>query len=513
MNNSAQFDSNIIENTANQVPFNDFLLGFKEKLKDTFHNKWDFNALSSSRGLPPLFLKEIMAYNPLSICIPKKFGGRGAPIHENIAVMSEASYESLGLSLMLSINYALFIQPVTKYGQEGIKQPIFDRFLHHQNMGGLMITEPDFGSDALNMQTNFSEYNEYYHVKGKKHWGGLTGMANFWLLTARQNSTDGLKRDIDFFICDVDAKDQKIIVDEKFENLGLYLIPYGLNTIDVKIPKSQRLIPHTSGIKMMLDILHRSRVQFPGMGMGFIKRILDEAILHSQQRIVGGKTLWNYDQVQHRLARLQASYTICSTLCVMGSELAILENDLAGLGLEANIIKCITTDLMQEASQSLLQLVGAKGYKLNHVAGRATVDSRPFQIFEGSNDILYIQIAESVLKKMISAKELNLFKFLKDFHLSRLAVDQIHKLLDFTIKDDMPQRKLTEFGQIISRIVTLDFILKMNERNFNPELLLGALNMLKVDIANLLENYKIIENTFAIVNYEENSNWINFVNK
>ncbi len=52
-----------------------------------------------------------------------------------------------------------------------------------------------------------------------------------------------------------------------------------------------------------------------------------------------------------------------------------------------------------------LQLVGAKGYRLDHIAGRATVDSRPFQIFEGSNDILYQQIAEAVLKLMRSQGE------------------------------------------------------------------------------------------------------------
>jgi len=35
----------------------------------------------------------------------------------------------------------------------------------------------------------------------------------------------------------------------------------------------------------------------------------------------------------------------------------------------------------------------AEGYRLDSVAGRAIIDSRPFQIFEGSNDVLYDQIA------------------------------------------------------------------------------------------------------------------------
>jgi alkylation response protein AidB-like acyl-CoA dehydrogenase len=42
---------------------------------------------------------------------------------------------------------------------------------------------------------------------------------------------------------------------------------------------------------MLLDMLHRSRFQFPGMGMGFIKRMLDEAITHTKSRLVGNKSL------------------------------------------------------------------------------------------------------------------------------------------------------------------------------------------------------------------------------
>jgi Acyl-CoA dehydrogenases len=62
-----------------------------------------------------------------------------------------------------------------------------------------MITEPDFGSDALKMQTSYTESDNEYHLQGTKHWAGLTGWADFWLLTARrQNSKGELSRDIDF---------------------------------------------------------------------------------------------------------------------------------------------------------------------------------------------------------------------------------------------------------------------------------------------------------------------------
>lgn len=153
--------------TTNQESIQHFLGKLKEKMKQVYHQRGDNNKYSQQRGLPPFVLREIMECNPLSIGIPKAYGGRGALMHENIALLEAASYESLALSLTFGINSALFLQPVGKYGQEEAKQQVFKRFLQHKNMGGLMITEPDYGSDALNMQTSFTEEEEHFWVKGK----------------------------------------------------------------------------------------------------------------------------------------------------------------------------------------------------------------------------------------------------------------------------------------------------------------------------------------------------------
>lgn len=497
-----------IEKENLQSSFETFLSEFKSTIKRIFREENDINQLSIKRGISDAHLYEIMTCNPLSLSIPVNYGGRGGTVAQNMQLLSAASYESMALSLTLGINSALFLQPFSKYGQEAAKKPVFDRFLHSQNMGGLMITEPDFGSDALNMQTSSVEHDDYYHLKGTKHWAGLTGQANFWLLTARKQTEQGnLQRDIDFYVCDNNAPEQKIVVDEYFENLGLYQIPYGRNLLDVKIPKVQRLEPHTTGVKMMLDLLHRSRMHFPGMGLGFIKRMLDEAIIHTQKRLIGGKSLFTYDQVQQHLARLQANFTICSALSVKGSEMADVKNDLTALGLEANIIKAVTTDLMQESAQSLLNLVGAIGYRLNHIAGRGTVDTRPFIIFEGSNDILYAQIAESVVKMMKVAKETSLLVYLKSLELTQRAAIRIKDMLDFHIDFQISQRKSVELGRLMSRIVSLDLVLKMGENGFRSDLIDGAVSILRQEISTLINFYSHPQTAMVVENYEDGGQW------
>ena len=490
-------------------PFAEYLESFKAKLHQLFHQRTDLNELSIKRGMPPFVLREIMSCNPLSTYIPKEYGGRGGYIHEGLAMTAAASYESLPLSLGFGINWALFLQPVIKYAQEDAKRPVLDNFIHHQKMGGLMITEPDHGSDALHMKTAYTDDGDSYHLQGTKHWAGLTGWADYWLLTARkQNEAGNLGRDIDFFICDVTAPDQHIVVEEFYENLGIYLLPYGRNRIDVHIPKQQKLVPHSSGIKMMLDLLHRSRMQFPGMGMGFVHRMLDEAVSHCRNRNVGGRSLFNYDQVQQRLSALQSAYTVCNAMCLNSSRKADLSNDLAPIGLEANAVKTYLTDLMQNTAQSLLQLVGAQGYRLNHIAGRAIVDSRPFQIFEGSNDILYIQIGEAIQKQIQRAKDTNLFNLLAKLDLTSLAAERLKKFTDFALAPQLPQRKLNELGQIISRISAMNLVIKLENESFNKDLIKSSINHIEQELSALLGHFSHQHTESYIEEYGDDGSWL-----
>ena len=495
------------------TPFPQFIREFKEQLKHLFYTRSDINQLSIKRGMPPFILREIMSSTPLATYIPEQYGGRGGHIHEGLALAAAASYESLPLSLGFGINWALFLQPTGKYGEEKIKEEVFSDFLNNQKMGGLMITEPDYGSDALHMKSSYTTGNGNYHLQGTKHWAGLTGWADYWLLTARHKNSDGkLKRDIDFFICDASAPEQNIVVEEFYENLGVYLLPYGRNHIDVKIPVGQKLIPQSTGIKMMLDLLHRSRMQFPGMAMGFLQRMLDEAVHHCQQRHMGGKSLFNYDQVQQRISHLQSAYTICSAMCFNSSQKAGVENNLAPHGLEANAVKTYVTDLMQSSAQSLLQLVGAKGYRLDHIAGRAIVDSRPFQIFEGSNDILYIQIAEAIQKQLQQTKQTNLFEFLHQHELTEHAAERLRQHFNFKLEQPLSQRKLTEFGAIISRVIGMNLVIKLGASGFQKELIDNALTNIQQEIAALLGNFRTGNSSGYIDGYTETAAWLDCFN-
>lgn len=468
-----------------------FLDNFATTLDRVYHERIDADLMESSRGVTPFVMRDVMAAEPVRAFIPGRFGGYGDTPAAGQAMLDLASYHSMSLGLTLGINGALFVQPVAKYADEQVAARVLSRIGSGAAMGGLMITEPDFGTDALSMRTSWCEENGRYRIRGTKHWAGLTGSADYWLMMARpMNDSGDLSQGIDLFICEQDDPQQRIEVIEYYKSLGLYGIPYGKNKVDVSVPAEHRLNGGRGGLRMMLDTLHRSRVQFPAMSVGFVRRMVDEAIEHCHTRVAGGKRLVEHDQVRCRLARMQGQLTAISAFSLYAAEHAHLDNDLSRVGREANAIKSICTDYMHDAAQSLLQLVGAKGYRHDHIAGRAIVDSRPFQIFEGSNDVLYAQVGTKVLETMRKKGLSNLGEYLRNDPATGRAADELGSKLDVMVCDRPVQRRLVEVGAVFARVFALDAVLELGSRGFATDHIAAAVGMLREDVGRWLTDLR-----------------------
>jgi len=485
-----------------------FIAEFQKDLRNTLTEYPEIETVNHIEGLPRNLLNKVLGPNPLSMFIPTEYGGRGDKPAHCLSLLEATAYESIAVGLMMGISGSLFLEPVGKYGQEEAKRHIFKSFLSRVSLGGLMITEPDFGTDALGMRTSFNESENCFSLKGSKHWGGLTGLADFWLVTARKEKKNNrLSRDINLFIVEKAQPGQKIEVEEYYHKLGLFLIPYGLNKIDVCVPTASRLVPQTSGVKLMMDLLHRSRLRLSGIGLGFIKRMLDEALKHCRQRSVSGKNLLGYDQVQHRVSQLQAWYTINSAMCHYTARVSAVSNNLTSFGLQANATKAVVTDMMQSAAQSLLQLTGAKGYRRDQIAGRAVADSRPFQIFEGSNDVMYSQIADTVLKEMRKKKETNLYTFLSQFELTAKIADCYRKTLQVKLDIESLQRTRVTLGKIVARLITAEFTFDLAEAGFRNDLIDNAIEVVGNSLREQVSAFTEFRSIDVIEEYQEGGDW------
>ena len=67
---------------AEHISFSEFLSSFRKTLKHAFYERDNIERFIQKRRFPALVFRDIMATNPLSVRIPKKYGGRGIEVKE-----------------------------------------------------------------------------------------------------------------------------------------------------------------------------------------------------------------------------------------------------------------------------------------------------------------------------------------------------------------------------------------------------------------------------------------------
>lgn len=400
--------------------------------------------------------------------MPVDCGGFFNKYSTGMKIVSSAAYHSLELSLMLGISSSLFLMPVLRWARPETRSRVFADFQKNKLLGGMMMTEPDFGTNIMGISTSFKPAGDGYVLNGSKHWAGLSGRGEYWLVSARKERENGvLGRDVDFFIV---KSDQPGFEFQKFyPAAGLCSISYGLTHYNnVQVPADCKLCGPDTNIRVMYDILNRSRISMSSISNGACRRLLEETTAYANSRIVFGKPVIAYEQAQQRLADIQTASIVCSAACEYTGDLLDSHDgpDQFIEMLTANIVKVVTSDLLQDASHSAVQLYGGQGFRKDHFIGKAFVDSRPFQIFEGSNDILYEAIAAQLMGEARKCGITTLRGVLAQHPLlpvPKLAVDPFG---DLPMPSETSQADRVLFAKIVSRYVAIGIVQRYDR---NPE--------------------------------------------
>src|SRR5680860_722582 len=108
-------------------------------------------------------------------------------------------------------------------------------------------------------------------------------------------------------------------------------------------------------------------------------------------------------------------------------------------------------------------------------------------------------------------KQFNIYRFLKDFDLTDKSYSYFKKEIEFTFTPGLKQRKMIDLGKIFSRIISLNFVLEMEEKGFRKDLTSNCSEILMHDVSELVNSFHFKNTVLQIDEYRSNSNWYDFV--
>ena len=324
--------------------------------------------------------------------IPKEYGGMGVDLM-TAAVMYEQMgyYDGNFSSVMNTTNLAL--KPVLIAGTDEQKK-YFSEIIMKTGYAAFALTEHQSGSDASNVQTIAVRDGDDYIINGEKCFITNGAEAGAYVVFAATDKAAGTKGLTAFIV----ERDREGVSVPKLENkMGFRT----LSTADIKfdnvrVPVANRLGEEGKGFKTAMITLDKSRACVGAIAVGMAQRALDEAISYARQRVTFGHPIIQNQGIQWMLADMEIKVQTSRQMVEHANELQMMGLPFSK---ECAIAKAYATDSCTAVCLDAIQIMGGNGYMHDYPVEKIMRDAKAYQIFEGTNQVQRIVIANNLMKE------------------------------------------------------------------------------------------------------------------
>ena len=285
---------------------------------------------------------------------PKEYGGRGAPIIEQLLFNESQAYHlAPGID---PFGVHMFGPTLMLYASEEQKKRLLPPIARGEVVYCQGWSEPNAGSDLASLTTMAVKKGDYYVINGQKTW--ITGAhnADCMFLLARTDPKSKRNKGLSvFYIGDLKAKGIEIRPIEYMNREHTYNEVF---FTDLKVSVEDRIGPENDGWKVSRDTMNFERSN-AGIYITVL-RMLVELLKHVKTTRRGGKYLSEHPGVRSRLARLYMDVEVGRALAY---RIAWLQEggNLRLSPAAASESKVFGTELLLRGSQLILEVMGLYG--------------------------------------------------------------------------------------------------------------------------------------------------------
>lgn len=348
----------------------------------------------ATKSFPTELWQAICDAGLCGVALPETYGGSGLGMAE-MALIVEALAEAGGgstLGQLFMCNPIFGGVSIARFGSEAMKADLLPKLISGEVKFCMALTEPDAGSNSLELTTFAARDGDGWRVNGRKIWITAVDTAQKMLLVARTKKPDEVSRrteGLSLFLIDVDREGLSFAPIEKL----------GTNTLsssnvfftDVRVEASELLGELDGGWRQLLDVLNTERIVTTAGLVGAGRLALKLAVEYANQRkVFAGRPIGSYQGLQFPLAQ---SYAELECAAVMNTKAAALFDAGQPNGSEANIAKLIAAQGASLATERAMQTLGGMGYAKESHLERLWRDARLFKFAPVSEEMVLNYIA------------------------------------------------------------------------------------------------------------------------
>jgi len=281
---------------------------------------------------------------------------------------------------------------ILRNGTEQQKRKYLPALTSAQMIGGLGLTEPNAGSDAMGIQTTAREVAGGYVLNGTKVFITNGPIANVLVVYAKTNLAAG-SRGITAFIFETSTPGYHVA--RKLAKLGMHGSPTGeLVFEDAFVPYENVLGKVNEGFRVVMSGLDLERAFFAVSMVGGIEAALEVSLKYAKERYQFGQPIANFQLIQAKLADM---YTDLEAARLMAHRCMWLAQQGKRVSKEAASALLFSARAAMRAADEALQIHGGWGYLTDFEVEKMWRNAKLGEIGAGTNEIRQLLIARELL--------------------------------------------------------------------------------------------------------------------
>ncbi len=323
----------------------------------------------------------------LGITVPEADGGTGMDATAAVLVHEELSASDPGFCLAYLAHSMLLVNNFAVNASAEQRKKFLPRMCSGEWVGGMAMSEPDYGTDVLGMKTTAVKQGKNYLLTGRKMWitnGTIDDAgtpADCVLVYARTGEKNG-RPALSTFL--VESNHKGFSVGQKIKDkLGMR----ASNTAELVfdnclVPEENLLGKEGDSTEHMMRNLEIERLTLAAMSLGIARRSLEIMNRYASERVAFGSPLNSFGQIQKYLSESYAEFKACRAYVYDTARKIQIEG--SGQRLDSDGVKLVATTMAKNVADRAIQVLGGYGYVGEYIVERLWRDSKLLEIGGGT---------------------------------------------------------------------------------------------------------------------------------
>jgi (2S)-methylsuccinyl-CoA dehydrogenase len=390
-----------------------------ELVRDTFHRfaadkvrPVAEHVHRKNEDIPEEVITGLAEIGGFGLSVPEEYGGFAAGGESDylgmVIATEELSWGSLNVGGSLITRPEILTRALVRGGTEDQKKDWLPRIAAGEAMVGVMVTEPDYGSDVANLKVTATKVDGGYKINGVKTWATFAGRANTLMLLARTDpdKSKGHKGLSLFIVEKPEAPGHHFEFTQtdnpdggsgKMEGRAIDTLGYrGMHSFEVAfddwfVPEANLIGGEAGlgkGFYYQMEGFENGRLQTAARAVGVMQAAYEAALDYAKERRVFDKSIFEYQLSKAKIAKMAA-------VIQGGRQFSYRVARLMAKGegaLEASMVKAYVCRAAEWVTREAMQIHGGMGYAEEFPVSRYFVDARVLSIFEGADETLCLRV-------------------------------------------------------------------------------------------------------------------------